>query len=223
MALERLIGCTTEKYFALPYANNSGMKEAHKLLNGTDIARPDFMPSYYFGSALDAILTDPETIATAQMSDADRNRILPMCRALEKDDMYHRLFSHDAGGERQAVFVEYEFECTFDGITVQFPMKVKYDWWNPRKDIKFGGDLKTTQAKSEQQFRAASKWFDYDQQGALYMDVTGSDRFLFIAISTSNHAIFRIPMKRGDAMYESGKKKYLRCASSWWTLNGNVQ
>lgn len=222
--LERLYGVSSEEYFKLPYASNSGMKDAHALLT-TGVMRPEDeeIPAYYFGSAMDAFLTDPEGIHTASMSDDLRKKLLPMASAIEANDIFKKLFSRAAGVEHQAVFIDKEFVIEIDGLRFTIPIKCKYDWWNPRKDLNFGGDLKTTAARSEQQFRSAAQWFDYPQQAALYMDITGTDRFPIIAVSTYNYATYNFNVKKGDAMYNLGRNKYLRAASSWWQLNGSVQ
>lgn len=222
--LERLYNCTSEEYFALPYASNSKMKEAHKMLCSGDIQEEEEIPAYYFGSAVDAFLTDPESIHTKSMPDDLRMKLIPMARAIEKNSIFKALFSRAAGVEHQAVFVDMEFPIEFDGIKVTIPLKVKFDWWNPRKDLGFGGDLKTTTCKYEHQFRKAAVWFEYPMQAALYMDVTKTDRFPIIAVSSFNNATFNFSIKRGDDLYIAGRNKYLRAASSWWKLNGsNVQ
>lgn len=221
MAVQRLYGCTTEEYFALPYASNSGIKEAHKILKTGDV--PDHVQSaaYYRGSALDAILTDPETIHTIDMTREQRQTLIPMARAIERDPTYQALFHPDAGGERQAVFVDLELPIEMDGMTVTIPAKCKYDWWNPRPKINFGGDLKTTQAQTQAAFESAADWFHYDQNAAWYMDITKTDRYVFLAVSDRNYKIFKISVKRGDEFYLSGRAKYLRDSSSWFKLNGN--
>lgn len=219
MAVQRLY-ISTEEYFALPYASNSGVKEAHSILNSGGIAPQDEVPSYYMGSSVDAVLTDPETIHTLNMSREERATIIPMARAIEKDATYQALFSPDAGGERQAVFVDMEFPITIDGMQVFIPAKCKFDWWNPKPKLNFGGDLKTTICKDQRAFDRAAEWFDYDQQGAWYMDISGSDRFVILAVSKYNYAIFKWSIKRGDKFYQSGREKYLRRSASWFKLNG---
>lgn len=220
MALERLYGCTTEQYFELPCASNSGVKEAHKMLRtGTLEDYEQHRPAYYFGSIIDAILTDPENVHTIDLPADQRKEVLSMCRAIERDVQYQALFSPEAGGERQAVFVNMEFPFNLDGLEVKIPVKCKFDWFNPRPKINFGADLKTTLARSEAAFKSASNWFDYPQQAAWYMDISDTDRFMFMGISKYDNAIYKIPIKRGDELYKIGKEKYLRCLSSWCKLN----
>lgn len=221
MSVQRLY-ISTEEYFALPYASNSTIKEAHDILKTGDVKEHVRSDAYYFGSVLDAVLTDPETIHQADLTKDQRQTVIPMARAIEKDPTYQALFSQEAGREGQVVFVNTEFPLIIDGMQVTIPVKCKFDWWNPKPKLRFGGDLKTTIAKSQAQFDAAAGWFNYPQQGAWYMDISESDRFIIIAVSKYNNAIFKWAMQRGDANYKIGREKYLRCAASWFKLNGSA-
>lgn len=222
MALERLY-INTEQYFALPYASNSTIKDAHKLMKtGTIEEHGTFSPAYYFGSAMDALLTEPELIHTVDMDQDQRKEILPMIASLQRNNTYQTFFSPEAGRESQAVFVDLEFPITIDGMKVTIPVKCKFDWWNPKRYINFGGDLKTTDASTEAAFLSAANWFYYPQQAAWYMDITGTDRFVIMAVSKRNNHVFTLPIKRGDKLYEKGKADYLRCSASWFKLNGSA-
>lgn len=221
MALQRL-HISTEEYFGLPYASNSGIKEAHKILQTGDFQEQARSEAYYFGSALDNLLTDPELVHTLDMPDAKRRQLLPMANAVLNNDTYKAFFTKDRGREDQCVFVDMEFPLLTDGMQITIPVKCKYDWFNPKPYINFGGDLKTTDAKTQTAFLSAAKWFEYDQQAAWYMDITGTNRFVIIAVSKINCQVFTLAIKRGDKHYESGKVKYLRRSSSWFKLNGSA-
>jgi hypothetical protein len=212
---------STEEYFDLPYASNSGVKEAEKILGTGNFEEYVQTHSYYHGSALDALLTEPECIATKDMSEVQRQTLLPMARSIQADDTYKRLFHPDVGGEVQAVIVNLELPINVDGMPVTIPGKCKFDWFNPGRVVNFGGDLKTTEASTQEQFESAAKWFHYPQQAAWYMDVSETDRFAFIGVSKKNFRIFKIFIKRGDPLYLSGREKYLRDSASWFKLNGN--
>lgn len=214
---------TTEEYFALPYASNSGIKEADKLMHGRDTEYAS-TPAYEFGSALDAYITDPLTLDTSMLTSAQRADVLNMNKAISANTTFKALFENYT--DTQAVFVDTEFEVTFDGITVTIPGKCKFDWWNNM--LGFGGDLKTTMAKDEKSFISAAKWFNYDQQAAWYMDITKSDRFVIIACSKINYHTFTMSFRRWidrdrciqDPYYLAGKAKYEGAAGSWWKLYG---
>lgn len=214
--LQRLY-ISTEEYFALPHASNSGVKEAHKLMNNKDTTRVETR-AYMFGSALDNLLTDPTIIDTQGLTSEEHALLNPMRRAIDKNPTYIALFKY---AERQAVFTESHMPVNFDGLETTILGKCKLDWWPPK--LRIPGDLKTTEARTWEQFKSAAKWFDYDQQAAWYMDVTNTDRFVIIACSKWNYATWEISYKRGDAAYQEGKKKYLRDSASWWKLYGHTQ
>jgi len=212
--LERLY-ITTEEYFALPHASNSGVKDAFALNTSRDVPRDPDNRAYKYGSALDALLTDPTVMDSRELTGEEKVLLHPMLRSLEKNNSYNALFKN---ADRQAVWVEGEFPISYDGLDLTIPAKCKFDWWINK--LKFGGDLKTSESRTLEQFISAAKWFNYDQQAAWYMDITGSDRFLIIGISKWNFKTFEMAFKRGDANYLAGREKYMKCALSWWKYYG---
>ena len=50
------------------------------------------------------------------------------------------------------------------------------------------------------------------------MDIAGSNQDILIGISKVNNKVFKLPIKRGDDFYNSGKEKYLELAFKWWYL-----
>jgi hypothetical protein len=49
---------------------------------------------------------------------------------------------------------------------------------------------------------------DYDRQRAWYMDIAGSDQDVLIWVSKVNYKVFKVPIRRGDELFNSGFKKY---------------
>lgn len=214
-----------ETYFALPYASNSGMKDADKLFSASNSAG-DWVPTkaFEFGSALDALLTNPVLTDTSMLTDDERQRLGPMRRSLYKDEMMNLFFPINHGTptpndtQYQVVWVEKEFEVDLDGLKVIVPAKCKFDFWNPKFD--FGSDLKTLACKDEASFESAFKFFQYPMQAAWYMDTSKTDRFLFFGVSKMNFRVFRKAIKRGDAIYKEGLALYTKYIKSWCKLNG---
>lgn len=207
--MERLI-LSTQEYFALPHASNSGIKEAHQIFQARAKGLPDPTKAYRFGSAFDALLTDMQELTLDGMHDHEIKQILGMKKALERDAIYNALFKE---ADKQAVFTD---TTEIDGFNI--PRKCKYDLWS--EFTHFGGDLKSTTATSQQAFEAACTRFEYPQQAAWYMDITDTDRFVIIGISKSYpHNIFHISIKRNDPLYCKGKESYLQQAISWVKLN----
>jgi hypothetical protein len=87
------------------------------------------------------------------------------------------------------------------------PVRCKLDFHVPK--MKLGADLKTTACKTQTQFYNSLATFDYDRQGAWYMDIMGLDKFSFIGISKHKpYDIFTYSCVRGDEFYLRGKAKY---------------
>ncbi len=204
------------EYFALPYASNSGLKDAHKMFTASDTGEWEPTYAYEFGSAFDALLTSPGIVDTSMISAEDR-RLLPSMRAaLEADTLVYQPLLMNAS--TQVVFVETEFMIELDGRPITFPAKCKYDYWIDK--FNFGTDLKAVICKDQHAFEAACQHFKYFMQAAWYMDITKSDRFILIGISKRNFKIFIIQIRRDDARYKIGKAQYTACFGAWWKLYG---
>lgn len=224
--LERLHKLTTEEYFSLPYASNSGIKEASKLMAGRDVGYDPGSRALIFGSALDALLTDPTLMDSLILEEGEKKLLFPMLRSVNNNNIFNVLLRPEDDTvpvkkrtrTTQAVWVESHLPIQFDGMEVTIPAKCKYDYWNQK--LYFGGDLKTTEARDQANFESAAKWFGYNQQAAWYMDITQSDRFIIIGVSKWNFKTFMITFKRDDEGYLEGKRKYTQCASEWWKLYG---
>lgn len=210
---------TDPVYFALPHASNSGMKEAHKMFTASDTGEWVPTRAFEFGSALDALLTNPGLTDTSMLSEDDRQRLGPMRRNLRDDPTYRALKFNQA--ELQVVWVDDAFPMTIDDMDILVPAKCKYDFWLPKHN--FGADLKALDCKSQEEFESAFKFFKYPMQGAWYMDITRSDRFIFFAVSKRNFKVFIKAMKRGDPIHKQGQAMYNTCMKSWCKLNGFVR
>lgn len=213
MAVERL-HISNEEYFKLPYASNSGLVEAHKLFQESENGQVDLTAAYRFGSAFDAIATDPNEYDSTDLTDPQVSILMPMRRALEKNSIYQAIFKNAAS---QVVFVDREFKVEINGLQITIPAKCKYDKW--AFNLGFGGDIKSTQVTTQAQFAASVKFLNYDRQAAWYMDITGSERFPIIGVSKKNHKTFVVSIKRGDELYYTGRQKYQKLVPSWWKLN----
>lgn len=213
MVERRQIG--TQDYFALPFASNSSIREAHQLFVASEAGKSDPAAAYRFGSAFDALSTDPEMLAIDDLPESEVSLLTPMRRALYQDSIFNALFKN---ADKQAVFVDPEFQINLDGMDLTIPAKCKFDVFNTK--FNFGGDLKSTVVKTKAQFESAASFHGYDRQSAWYMDITGTDRFLLIGISKRNNHIFHINITRDSDRYKRGKQQYLNYAASWWKLYG---
>lgn len=70
-------------------------------------------------------------------------------------------------------------------------------------------DIKTTAAKTEDEFLKSFRKYDYDRQAAFYLDGSGCDTMIFIAISKfSPYPTIPVKVQRGDDNYNIGRRKY---------------
>lgn len=212
-------------YFGLPYASNSLLT---KIKNGISPAEK-FPPTeaYAFGSLVDALITEPHKvnynsglIAGIQLSEAQISAAKRMRDNFFSDHICKQLWSM-AEKQKELIIENMMFE--FEGFEFEIGFKCKYDLF--LQSAWYGIDIKTTAAKTQKQFEESVFKFDWDRQGALYMDIptqlTGeeSKQFLIIGISKkAPHKIFKLPIKRDDGWYNSGKSKYTELAFKLYQL-----
>ncbi len=206
-------------YFELQYASNSLLSKIKAGISPTEKFPPT--EAYAFGSLVDAMITEPHKVnyssglvAGIQLTSAHIDAAKRM-----KDNFFADPFC--AGlwkmAEKQKELVIEAMQFEFESFQFEIGFKCKYDLFLP--SAWYGIDIKTTTAKSQKQFEESVFQFDWDRQGALYMDIptqlTGevSKQFLIIGISKKPpHKIFKLPIKRDDGWYNSGKSKYTELA-----------
>ena len=106
-------------------------------------------------------------------------------------------------------------------IPFTLPVRCKWDLWMP--SMGWGGDIKSTSATTQEQFESAVRQFDYDRQRFFYMNIAGSDKDVLIGISKENFRIFKVFIKRGDELWESGRHKCMELAFKYWTMFGDLK
>jgi len=121
----------------------------------------------------------------------------------------------------QSVSIHPNFQIEFEGVEFVLPARCKWDLLISRHN--WGADIKSTTATTQKQFVEACYYFDYNRQRAWYMDIIGSDQDMLIGISKVNQKVFKLPIKRGDEFYNSGKQQYQELAFKWWSLFENIQ
>lgn len=70
-------------------------------------------------------------------------------------------------------------------------------------------DLKTTSAKTQEEFQSAMIRYSYDRQLAFYFAATGIKEGYLIGISKVNHKVFTLHYKATDKTISNGQAKYL--------------
>jgi hypothetical protein len=178
----------------------------------------DKQAAYRFGTLLDAIVTDPDKVNHYNYSIEGRifytpqefSLALEMAAQLRNDPMAAYFIQH-ASAQTQMIR---DLEMNYEGLDFNLKVRCKWDWW--LRQFGWGGDLKSTVAETQEQFIQACKYFKYDRQRALYMDIAGSEQDILIGVSKKPpHNVFKLPIRRGDEFYNSGKAKYIELAYKW--------
>ncbi|MDR1343895.1 MAG: PD-(D/E)XK nuclease-like domain-containing protein [Tannerellaceae bacterium] len=208
-------------YYKLPEVSNSDLSWLKNQLYPKETVS-DPTEAYAFGSLIDAMLTEPDRVDYFKRT-LDGKRIkkelfenaVKMKQAFRRDDFCSDLTTHSDG---QKISIVHDKEYSYKGFPFVLNVRCKWDIW--REDWGWGGDIKSTTAKTQKEFEAASLYFDYDRQRAFYMDLQGSKRDVLIGISKVNHRIFKIFINRESEFYKQGRDKYLALAFKWYLLFG---
>ncbi|REJ83147.1 MAG: hypothetical protein DWQ39_04155 [Bacteroidetes bacterium] len=219
---QHMIGIDT--YYDRAEVSNSDLTELHKFFLPENIVL-DLTRAYREGNMVDAMITEPERCDHLRMRIDDEQFTRDewemgkrMLDAYLKDDFCMSMLKQSAG---QKVFSLADFQMEMDGIDFSLPVRCKYDLFNTVAG--FGGDIKTTAATTQKGFEQAFHHFDYPRSRAWYMDISGAERDVVIGISKSRpHKIFKIFIKRGDAIYSHGRDSYMQLAFRWWYLFGEI-
>jgi hypothetical protein len=214
-----------DPYYTLPEVSNSDLSWLKKywMLQDEII---DLEKAYRFGTLIDMMITEPEKVnyfaltCAGQQYSADEFALAEeMKKAFWRDEFCAMMAKHS---EFQKVSVRKDFPVEFDGFTFSLNVRCKWDLYAMPK-LRISGDIKSTTATSQKQFEDAVRHFDYDRQRAFYMDIEGVDNDMLIGISKVNKKIFKVPVKRGGDLYNSGKAKYQELAFRYWYLFENLQ
>lgn len=208
-----------EQYFIRPEVSNSDLSWLKSYWMPADQIA-DYTDAYRFGNLIDAMITEPERVnfflwtvdevvySKEEFERAERMKQSfyndPLCRQLLRQAVMQKVSSRD------------EFPVEYNGFTFTLPVRCKWDLFCEAFDM--SGDIKSTTATTQKQFEEAVSYFDYDRQRAWYMDIENRNNDIIIGISKVNYKVFKVPIKRGDSLYNSGKEKYQDLAFRWWYL-----
>lgn len=215
----------TINYYDRPEVSNSVLSELEKYwMPQTFII--DLEAAFRFGSLLDAMITEPMLVdyfkmqvAGIQYSKEEFEKAATMKKVFFADPFCKSLA---AQCEMQKVSIKPNFPITYEGFNFKLDVRAKWDFFAPKIDL--SGDLKTTASTTQKQFEQCIYHYNYDRQAAFYMDMENKSNFIFIGINkTAPHKIFKVPVKRGGEIYNSGKAKYQELAFKYWYLFGDLK
>lgn len=213
-------------YRAFPAVSNSdlGWLQEYWMAQSQII---DLRTAYANGTLIDAMITEPEKVNYFKFQVAGED--YQYCQdEFERAKEMKKAFYNDpfcAAFVKQCKFqhISYNpaFKLNYEGFDFTLPAKCKWDLYRP--DIDLSGDIKSTACTTQKQVEAAMKYFEYDRSRAWYMDLENRNNDIVIFISKVNFKVFKVPIKRGDAIYTEGKAKYEELAFKQWYLFGDVK
>lgn len=210
-------------YYDRPEVSNSDLTALKDMLHPRQ-QFGDREAAFRFGTLVDALVTEPARVDYYRLTVDDMpyteeefrhagemQRSLRMearrdpflAKVLEQADTQRSMTRHG----QTFTYCEYPFSLD---------TRCKWDWF--MSPFGFGGDLKTTFARSQAEFDEAVDFFDWDRSRAWYMDIARSDRDFIYAISKKNGKVFKKFINRGDETYTRGREKYEELAFQWWLL-----
>jgi len=210
-----------DPYFGRLEVSNSDLHDLDRMLRGSYDDR-DPTNAYKFGTLIDAIITEPETVDYYKRTcHGEQYTVEEFEQAKKMRDAFRR----DPIAKQLLPLCDFQKICIgpvslkYETIEFELYMRCKYDLW--MRSLNYGGDIKSTTATTQAQFEAACKYFHYDQQRAVYMTQSGAKHDVLIGISKVNFKVFKLFINKGDAFYNSGMEKFTDIAFKWWTLFGN--
>lgn len=218
------MNATPDPYYSRTEVSNSDLTALKNLLHPLPLPAGAREAAFRFGSLVDAIITEParvnylrHTVDDVPYTEDEFRHAREMHRSLRlearRDPFLARVLQT---AETQRVMANPAQQFEYGQFPFTLPTRCKWDWYFPL--FNFGGDLKTTSASTEAEFRDAIDHFDWDRSRAWYMDIARSDRDFIYAISKRNCRVFRLTIRRDDPVYTRGRDKYSELAFQYWCL-----
>ncbi|QTE37516.1 PD-(D/E)XK nuclease-like domain-containing protein [Mucilaginibacter gossypii] len=213
----------TDPYYSRPEVSNSDLLNLHEILYG-GYKPGDKEKAYAFGNLIDHMITEPDkvdfynrecngiTFSADEMEQASK-----MKRSYHKDTYCNQ--THDMASFQKIFIGRVDFD--YHGFKFSLNMRCKFDRWFEM--MGFGDDIKSTACETEKQCREALYHFNYDQQRALYMLLSGSQKDMLIFISKKNFKVFKVPITRESEIFKSGMEKLTEIAFKYWMLLSDLK
>jgi hypothetical protein len=213
-----------ENYFDLPEVSSSDLGALERLFYGRPDNRAELEEIFNFGSLVDAMLTERELLDYTSCSlrvpgklDIHYSPLVwrqaeRLAGHLRKDPVVARMLPVMKG---QYIFRR-TLDFSYDGEEYKIRARCKFDLYT--KLYQTGLDFKTTACKTKKEFVNAVDHFDWDKQGAWYMDLARIDYHWIVGVSKVTGEIFKHVIERGDATHKRGVEKYSVWAYRWLIL-----
>lgn len=221
-------GSMRDSYYDRAEVSNSDLSALAKYMMPPNIIY-DLEQAFRFGNLIDKMITEGDRcnyftkeIDGEKYTDEEWSTSKAMRDSFRRDPLCMSIHQFSNG---QQIFINEDFRIEYSGIWFSLPFRIKMDLC--ARQLALVADVKSTTAKSQREFEAVVEYFNYDRQAAVYLDVPKPEeitlnKFLLIGISKAKpHKIFKVAMRRGDALYNSGKQKYQELAFRHWSLFSN--
>lgn len=193
-----------ENYRSLPRIANSDLTELKNHLFG----KPDFKssPAQEFGTRFhDLLLLETSVVPTSKGATAQKR----MLDVMWADALFCRLM-------RSA---QVEMAQLWDDEPTGLPCKARIDIRVP--DERLIVDVKTTSARSQNEFVSNCYRYDYDRQAAFYLDGCQqageyADQFIILGIQKQKpHNLYVVEVAADSIFLDYGRRKYRALMRSW--------
>lgn len=195
-------------YFKKPGVSNSFLGDVNNLINGKSLFKCS-QDTLDFGSQLHEAILEPSIYRAKMISESyKRNsfRVHEMHKSAGKNTLLC-LFLNDPK-------TKFEQEIFFQTMGVNCKLKA---------DIICGkvvGDLKTTDARTREEFAARAIEYGYNRQGAFYLDGTGCKKFIIFAISKKYpHPTFTYVLEHGSPELTVARDQYQKLIEEYKNLS----
>lgn len=185
--------------------------------------------AYAFGTLLDFMITENHLVDYYNLTVQGQYAGFPftsddfeLAKAMKRSymkDSFCKMINDNA--DFQSVSISHNFPIVYNGFEFQISAGVRCKWDLLVRKWNMGGDIKSTMAKTQKEFEQACDHFNYFRSRAFYMDIEGTDRDMLIGISKVNQKLFKIPITRGDKLYNYGKAQYQDLAFKYWLYVDN--
>lgn len=210
-------------YFSHPFVSNSDLSKLKQDLSGAD--ERDYQEALRFGTLVHAIILEPHKV------DLIRLQVEGVQYTKEEIDTARKMkisflndsFCRDLLPKSEIEVEMYHPATSFEhnGISFTMDTRRKYDGWLSL--VNWGWDLKSTTATTQQGFEASISQFDYDRARVFYAAGSGAMQDVIIGVSkVAPYRVFKVFMKHGDDLWQSGHRKMNELAFKYWMLKMEV-
>lgn len=209
-------------YYDHQYTSNSDLTDLWLELQ-PEVFRVDTRRAFDFGVLFHAMLLEPATVDYIRLQVIGRDAqytkedfiLAKAMRASVLTDKFCAMLLKRCEKEKEMFRAKTPF--THDSISFTLDIRLKYDIWDPL--VNWGGDFKSTTAKSQTEFVAAIQRYQYDRARVFYSKGSGSHQDIIIGVSKHPpHRIFMVPMREGCPLWKSGEEKMNELAYKYWAL-----